>query len=58
VALENYVTATGKRIFRTASAIDGLPAEILPTEEELVQIIESSGGRFRLLPNQMIKFNE
>ena len=58
IALENYVAATGKRIFRSASAMDGLPAEILPTKEELTQIVESSGGRFELLPNHMIKFHE
>jgi hypothetical protein len=58
VALENYVTSTGKRIFRSSAALEGLPADTLPTEEELVQILESCGQRFELLPNQMIKFNK
>lgn len=58
VALENHVTSTGKRIFRSSAALEGLSADTLPTEEELVQILESSGQRFELLPNQMIKFNK
>jgi hypothetical protein len=57
VALENFVTSTGKRIFRSSAALEALPAEMLPTEDELVEILESSGQRFVLLPNQMIKFN-
>ena len=58
VALENHVSSTGKRIFRSATALEGLPTETLPTEDELIQILESSGQRFELLPNQMIKFNK
>jgi hypothetical protein len=57
-AFENYAIATGKRIFRSTSAMDGLPEEILPTEDELAQIVDSSDGRFELLPNQMVKFHE
>jgi hypothetical protein len=57
IALENYATATGKRIFRSASALKGLPDDMLPTEEELAQIAESNSERFELLPNQMIKFH-
>lgn len=58
LALESYASATGKRIFRSAAAMENLPAETLPTEEELIQILEGSGQRFVLLPNQMIKFNK
>lgn len=58
VALENYFTSTGKRIFRSAAALEGLPADTLPTEDELLKILEISGQRFELLPNQMIKFNK
>ena len=58
VALENHAAATGRRIFRSVSAIEGLPDDALPTLEELNQIVESSGGRFEMLPNQMIKFNK
>ena len=57
-ALENYAIATGKRIFRSVSAMEGLRADSLPTEEELARIVESSGERFEVLPNQMIKFNK
>lgn len=57
VALENFATSTGKRIFRCSAALEALPADMLPTENELVQILESNGQRFELLPNQMIKIN-
>ena len=58
IAFENYVTATGKRIFRGDSAMAGLAPETLPTEEELAQIVGSTDGRFELLPNHMIKFRK
>jgi hypothetical protein len=58
LAFENYAKATGKRIFRIESAIAGLPVEYLPTEEEIVHIVDSSSGRFTMLSNRMIKFHE
>jgi len=57
-AFEAYVTATAKRIFRSDSAMAGLAEELLPTEEELVQIVGSTDGRFELLPNHMIKYHK
>lgn len=56
-ALENYASATGKRIFRVSSALSGLPAEEQPTESEIVETISDTHGRFQMLPNAMIKFN-
>lgn len=58
LALENHATSTGKRIFRSSAALEGLPADSLPTEDELVLILQGSGQRFELLPNQMIKFTK
>jgi hypothetical protein len=57
-AIESYADASGKKIFRLAAALSSIPASEFPTEEELRDVLESSNGRFSLLPNAMIKRNQ
>lgn len=57
-AIENYADTSGKRIFRLAAALSNLPASEHPTEEELREVLNSTDGRFDLLPNAMIKRNQ
>lgn len=57
-AIESYASATGKRLFRASAALDGIPIADQPTVEELEEILSSTGGKFSLLPNAMIKRNE
>lgn len=56
-AIEVYTGSTGKKIFRASAALGSLSAEEHPTADELREILGSSGGRFTLLPNDMIKRN-
>ena len=53
--IKRYSNATGKRIFRVASALASLPAHEHPTEEELRTILETTNAEFELLPNAMLK---
>ncbi len=55
LALENFAASTGKRIFRASSALEGLAADILPTQTELEEVIRNEGRKFEMLPNGMIK---
>ena len=57
-AIESYADASGKKIFRLASALSSLSVFEHPTEEELRDVLASSNGRFELLPNAMIKRNQ
>jgi hypothetical protein len=57
-AIESYADSSGKKIFRLAAALSGLPVSEHPTEEELRDVLASSHGRFALLPNAMIKRNQ
>jgi hypothetical protein len=56
-AIEAYSSSTGKKIFRASSALGSLATDEHPTAEELREILGSSGGRFSLLPNEMIRRN-
>lgn len=56
-AIESYASATGRTIFRAASALAVLAPDEHPTPEELAELIETTGGRFKLLPNSMIRRN-
>lgn len=56
-AIEVYIGSTGKQIFRASAALSSLAADEHPTADELREILGSSGGRFTLLPNDMIKRN-
>jgi len=56
-AVENYAVSSGKKIFRVASALSGVPAHEHPTEFELTRALEMSHGRYQLLPNAMIRRN-
>lgn len=56
-AVEVYTGSTGKKIFRASAALGSLSADEQPTVDELREILGSSGGRFTLLPNDMIKRN-
>ena len=56
-AIEVYTSSTGKKIFRASAALSSLSADEHPTADELREILGSSGGRFTLLPNDMIKRN-
>lgn len=57
-AIENYADATGRKIFRLSTALADLPPHEHPTEDELRHALESSHGRFQILPNAMIKRND
>jgi hypothetical protein len=57
-AIESCADSSGRKIFRLAAALSGLPAHDHPTEEELRAALESSNGRFALLPNAMIRRNQ
>jgi len=57
-AIESYADSSGRKIFRLAAALSSLPAQDHPTEEELREVLESSNGRFTLLPNAMIRRNQ
>ncbi len=57
-AVEAYASTTGKKLFRAAAALDGLSLKDQPTIEELKGVLASSGGRYSLLPNAMIKRND
>lgn len=52
--IDTYSQATGKKIFRLATALESLPVQEHPTETELKQILEAD-GRYQLLANAMIK---
>jgi len=54
-AIDAYADASGRRIFRAASALANLPPSEHPTEAELATVIASSGGRYEFMPNGMIK---
>lgn len=56
-AIEIYAVDTGRRIFRASAALERIPLHERPSEEELRRTIEQSGGRYELLPNQMIRRN-
>jgi len=56
-AIEAYAGSTGKRIFRASAALSALSLDEHPTADELRGVLDSSGGRFTLLPNDMIKRN-
>jgi hypothetical protein len=56
-AFDAHVTATGRRVFRAASALAGLPPHEHPTIEELQQAAQQSGGRYELLSNGMVRRN-
>jgi hypothetical protein len=56
-AIEAYASSTGKRIFRAGPALSSLAVDEHPTEDELREVLASSGGRFTLLPNEMIRRN-
>ena len=56
-AIEAYTSSTGKKIFRASSALSSLAPDEHPTADELRGVLESSGGRFTLLPNEMIRRN-
>jgi hypothetical protein len=56
-AVDSYVAATGKKIFRAAAALESLPPHEHPTQDELQQALAASGGRYELLPNLMIRRN-
>lgn len=56
-AIEAYASSTGKRIFRAAPALSFLAVDEHPTEDELREVLASCGGRFTLLPNEMIRRN-
>ena len=55
LALENFAASTGKRIFRASSALEGLAADVLPTQAEFEEVIRNEGNKFEMLPNGMIK---
>jgi hypothetical protein len=55
--IEAHATASGRKLFRAEAALASLPAHEHPTEEELQDAIEASGGRYSLLPNLMIRRN-
>ena len=57
-AVEAYASTTGKKLFRVAAALDGLSLKDQPTIEELKGVLASSGDRYSLLPNAMIKRND
>lgn len=57
-AVEAFASTTGKKLFRAASALDGLTLKDQPTIEELKGILASSADRYTLLPNAMIKRND
>lgn len=54
-AIDAYADTSGRRIFRVSSALANLPPSEHPTEAELTTVINSSGGRYQLMPNAMIK---
>lgn len=54
-AIENYAISSGKKIFRLSAALQTIPVHEHPTEDDLAQALSASHGRFRLLPNAMIK---
>jgi hypothetical protein len=56
-AIEAHAAASGRKLFRAEAALAFLPAHEHPTQEELQDAIEASGGRFSLLPNLMIRRN-
>lgn len=56
-AIEAYASSTGKKIFRAGSALSSLAADEHPTADELSEVLDSCGGRFTLLPNEMIRRN-
>jgi hypothetical protein len=55
LALENFAASSGKRIFRASSALEGLTADVLPTQTELEELLKHGGSKFEMLPNGMIK---
>lgn len=57
-SIEVYASSSGKKVFRAAAALEGLPLKDQPTLEELRDVLASSGGRFTLLSNAMIKRND
>ncbi len=56
-AIEAYASSTGKKIFRAGSALSSLGIDEHPTADELRYVLDSCGGRFTLLPNEMIRRN-
>ena len=55
--IENYSITTGKKIFRLTAALQELPPHEHPTQDEIEKVIDLSNGKFKLLPNAMIKRN-
>lgn len=56
-AIEGYASSTGKKVFRASSALSSLAVDEHPTADELRDVLDSCGGRFTLLPNEMIRRN-
>jgi hypothetical protein len=56
-AIEAYSSSTGKKIFRAGPALAALTTDEHPTADELREVLDSSGDRFTLLPNEMIRRN-
>ena len=55
--IEAHAVAGGKKLFRAEAALAALPAHEHPTQQELKEAIEASGGKYTLLPNLMIRRN-
>ncbi len=56
-AIDAFAASSGRKLFRAETALASLPAHEHPTQEELQDAIEASGGRYSLLPNLMIRRN-
>jgi hypothetical protein len=56
-AIDGFAASSGRKLFRAEAALADLPAHEHPTQEELQEAIEASGGRYSLLPNLMIRRN-
>lgn len=55
--IDSFAASSGRKLFRAEAALADLPAHEHPTQEELQDAIEASGGRYSLLPNLMIRRN-
>jgi len=53
-ALQRHADATGRSLFRAETALQTLPLELRPTQDELASIVLQS-GRFELLKNNMLR---
>jgi hypothetical protein len=56
-AIESFAASSGRKLFRAEAALASLAAHEHPTQEELQEAVEASGGRYSLLPNLMIRRN-